>query len=153
MNFGWNFRLWDSLGKGLAVAILRLVASRPTQWAANRVWTFSFTSHRFKCETLLVFDCCESVFSSARILVCAEIHMIQGFSFFCAERISDPYLKTWNTRAIFPMARILFRIISFLAATAPPVKQTNRNHYNAAQPVATCGGDADVHISTRWRPS
>lgn len=31
------------------------------------------------------------------------------------------YLKTVKTLAILPMARILFRMTSFLAATAPPI--------------------------------
>jgi len=30
------------------------------------------------------------------------------------------YLSTWNTLAIFPMARILLRITSLRAAIAPP---------------------------------
>lgn len=32
----------------------------------------------------------------------------------------EEYLRTWNTLAIFPMARILLRITSLRAETVPP---------------------------------
>lgn len=39
------------------------------------------------------------------------------------------YLRTVKTRAIFPMARILFLITSFLAATAPSVTKANTHSW------------------------
>ena len=36
------------------------------------------------------------------------------------KQADDYYLRTWKTRAILPMARILLRITSLRAATEPP---------------------------------
>lgn len=48
------------------------------------------------------------------------------------------YLRTVKTRAIFPMARILFLITSFLAATAPSVTKANTHSWtNPAEQNST----------------
>jgi len=58
-------------------------------------------------------------------------HMLSHTSTKFTNCKQTSYLSTWNTRAILPIARILLRITSFLAAMVPPAKRINF-HLNTA---------------------